>query len=381
MDTSKLRIGFLIESSVEPRLAIVPKLVKKYVDLGIDIYIQSGLGKGLFTDQEFINEGALLFGEDLTIADIYCQVNCPDKPVLEKLNNKIVISFLNSFTKPENIECCKKFNITMLGMEFIPRSTYAQKMDALSSQASIAGYVAVMVASTKLTKILPMMVTPSGTLSPAKVFIIGAGVAGLQAIATAKRLGAKVEAFDTRAAVKEQVESLGAKFLKIDLGETGQTKDGYAKELSADQIQKQQEMMLKACKQSDIIITTAQLFGKKAPIIITKKMIASLTKGTVIVDMAAETGGNVEGSIVNKPVETQGVTILGPSNLAGEVPEHASEMYGSNVYNLIKDFYNKESKSFDIDSDNEIAQSILITKNGECVQPYLKKNEKKPVAV
>lgn len=249
-------------------------------------------------------------------------------------------------------------------MELIPRTTKAQKMDALSSQASLGGYVAVIVAADRLNKIFPMMMTPSGTIAPSKVFVIGAGVAGLQAIATAKRLGARVEAFDTRPIVEEQVQSLGAKFIKVDLGETGETKDGYAKALTQEQIDKQRDVMAKHCAQSDVVITTAQVFGKKAPIIITDDMIKGMKPGSLIVDLAVETGGNVEGSKLGEEIDSGGVRIIGLENLPGNVAVHASQMYSSNLGSLLSEFWDDESKSFKMDLEDEIIQGCLVTHQG-----------------
>ncbi|MBA7534664.1 NAD(P) transhydrogenase subunit alpha part 1 [subsurface metagenome] len=257
-------------------------------------------------------------------------------------------------------------------MELIPRTTLAQKMDALSSQASLAGYVAVILAAERLDKIFPMMMTPSGTIAPTKVFIIGAGVAGLQAIATAKRLGARVEAFDTRPAVEEQVQSLGGKFIKIDLGETGQTKDGYAKALSDEQLAKQRDVMARHCAQSDVVITTAQVFGKKAPIIITKDMVEGMKSGSLIIDLAVETGGNVEGSKLGEEVENNGVRIIGLENLPGRVPIHATQMYSSNLAGLIGAFWEDESKSFKLDLEDEIIKGCLVTHQGEIFSEMMK---------
>jgi NAD(P) transhydrogenase subunit alpha len=258
-------------------------------------------------------------------------------------------------------------------MEMIPRSTIAQKMDALSSQANLAGYVTVILAAERLNKILPMMMTPSGTITPSRVFVIGAGVAGLQAIATAKRLGARVEAFDTRPVVEEQVQSLGAKFIKIDLGETGQTKDGYAKALTPEQIEKQRQGMAKVCANSDIVITTAQLFGRKAPVIITKDMVAQMKPGSVIVDMAVESGGNVEGSKIDEEVKVNGVLIIGLGNLPGRVAVHASQMYSSNLTNLIESYWDGEKKTFNLNLEDETIQGCLITHHGEIVNAAIKK--------
>jgi len=247
----------------------------------------------------------------------------------------------------------------------IPRTTLAQKMDVLSSQANLAGYVSVLLGTAHLNKILPMMTTPAGTIKPAKVFVIGVGVAGLQAIATARRLGARVEAFDTRPVVEEQVKSLGAKFVKVDLGATGQTQDGYATQLTPEQMELQKQGMAKACAQADIVITTAQVFGRPAPRIVDRAMLAQMQPGSVIVDMAVETGGNVEGSELNKVVEIAGVKVVGLGNLPGKVALTASQMYSSNLGNFISHFWNKETKTFQLNLDDDIIKGALVTHNGE----------------
>jgi len=254
-------------------------------------------------------------------------------------------------------------------MEMIPRTTRAQKMDALSSQASLSGYAAVIVAADHIQKIFPMMMTPAGTIQPCKVFIIGAGVAGLQAIATAKRLGAKVDAFDTRAVAKSDVLSLGAKFVEVDLGETGQTAQGYAKALTDEQLKKQREVMKQYCMQADVVITTAQLFGRKAPLIVTKDMVDGMKPGSVLVDLAVESGGNVEGSVAGKTVERNGVKIIGLKNMPARVALNASLMYSNNLYNLLDEFWNDETKQFDLKLDDDIIQSCLITHAGKIVHP------------
>ena len=257
-------------------------------------------------------------------------------------------------------------------MEMIPRTTRAQKMDALSSQANLAGYVMVIQAAQQLDRILPMMMTPAGTLSPAKVFVIGAGVAGLQAIATAKRLGARVEAFDTRPVVAEQVQSLGGKFVEIDLGETGQTKDGYAKELTAEQLEMQREGMKAVISESDIVITTAQVFGRPAPRIVTADMVEAMKPGGVIVDMAVDSGGNVEGSVADETAEIGGVTILGLSNLPAQVSKDASQMYSSNLFNLVSEYWDSETKAMNLDLEDDILQSCVITHGGSIVNETIK---------
>ena len=257
-------------------------------------------------------------------------------------------------------------------MEMIPRSTRSQKMDALSSQANLAGYMAVMLAATRLPRIFPMMMTPAGTLKPAKVFIIGAGVAGLQAIATAKRLGARVTAFDTRPVVAEQVQSLGGKFLEIDLGDTGQTKDGYARELTPEQVDLQRQAQKAVIAESDVVITTAQVFGRKPPVLVTEDMVAGMAPGSVVVDMAAETGGNVEGSVPNEVVDVGGVTIIGTGNLSNLVARDATQMYASNMFNLVEDTWDKEAKSFVLDLENDILPGCVITHDGAVVHPTIK---------
>ena len=257
-------------------------------------------------------------------------------------------------------------------MELVPRITRAQKMDALSSQANLGGYAAVLIASNLLTKSFPMMMTAAGTISPSKVFVVGVGVAGLQAIATAKRLGARVEAFDTRPVVEEQVKSLGARFVKIDIGETEETDQGYAKELTLKQIEMQRAGMKKVCSSSDVIITTAQVFGRPAPKIITSEMIEDMVPGSVIIDMAVGTGGNVEGSVPDQNNVLNGITIVGNTNLPGEVAIHASQVYAANIYNLIEEFWNKETNIFEIDTNDEILSGCLVTHEKEIINPIVK---------
>ena len=285
----------------------------------------------------------------------------------------IHISFLDPFNEKALVQALAQNQISAFSMEMVPRTTRAQKMDALSSQANLAGYVSVILAAERLPKIFPMLMTPAGTIAPARVFIIGAGVAGLQAIATAKRLGARVEAFDTRAVVKEQVQSLGAKFVEIDLGETGQTAQGYAKALTGEQLEKQRQGQASVCAQSDVIITTAQLFGRRAPVVLTNAIIAQMKPGTIIVDMAVESGGNVEGSKLNEEVVTSnGVRILGMGNLPGRVAVHASQMYSANLHNLLEEYWEKDSKAFKINLEDEIIKGALITHQGQVVNEMVK---------
>jgi len=267
-----------------------------------------------------------------------------------------------------------------MSVEMIPRISRCQKMDALSSQASLAGYVMVAKAMNTFASTFPMMMTPAGTLKPANVFVIGAGVAGLQAIATAKRLGAAVTAFDTRDVVAEQVKSLGAKFLNIDLGNTGQTNQGYAQALTPEQMKIQQHAQAKCIAESDIVITTAQLFGRKPPMLIDDNTIANMKPGSVIVDMAAENGGNVAGSVPHETVIKHQVTIIGTGNWANEVAKDASQMYASNLYNFVSEFWDKESKSMRFDETDEILSSCVITHNGNIINQMIRDLFSKEVA-
>jgi len=360
----------------ETRCSLVPASVERLIKKGLDITIESGLGSTIgISDDQYAKAGAKIADRKtvLSKSDIIVRLRKPDiKEVSEIRSGAIHISFLDPFNETNLIDEFAKQQISAISMEMIPRTTIAQKMDALSSQANLAGYVMVVLAAERINKILPMMMTPAGTIAPARVFVIGAGVAGLQAIATAKRLGARVEAFDTRPVVEEQVQSLGAKFVKIDLGETGQTKDGYAKALTAEQIKLQQDGMAKVCANSDIVITTAQLFGRKAPVIVTKEMIAQMKPGSVVVDMAVESGGNVQGSKADEEVDVNGVKIIGFSNLPGRVAVNASEMYSSNLVNLIETYWNSETKTFNLDLNNEIIKGCLITHGGQLVNDMIK---------
>ena len=363
----------------EVRVALIPEHVARLVNAGAEVAIESGLGQTLrIADEKYTEAGAsVAANRDQLIqnADVLLRIRKPLAEEVERMKpGCIYISLLDPFNERELIDMFVTKNISTISMEMIPRITRAQKMDVLSSQANLAGYVAVILAAERLDKILPMMMTPAGTISPARVFIIGVGVAGLQAIATAKRLGARVEAFDTRPVVEEQVKSLGARFVKIDLGETGQTKDGYAKALTEEQLQKQREGMAKVCALSDIVITTAQLFGRKAPVIVTENMVRGMSKGSVIVDLAVEGGGNVAGSQLDKEIDVDGVRIIGLGNLPGRVTVHASQMFSSNLYNLVEEFWNADEKRLDLNFENEIVKGCVITHQGEIVNEMIAKH-------
>ncbi|MEP5763944.1 MAG: Re/Si-specific NAD(P)(+) transhydrogenase subunit alpha [Halieaceae bacterium] len=361
----------------ENRVPIIPDVAKKLCKLGAELVIESGMGLGSgYQDAEYTEVGAQLSHDRTALlggADIVLRIR---KPALEEVSQLktgcIHISYLDPFNEHELVREFQTRSITAISMEMIPRITRSQKMDALSSQASLAGYVMVLLAAMRLPSIFPMMMTPAGTLKPARVFIIGAGVAGLQAIATAKRLGAKVIAFDTRSVVAEQVESLGAKFLEIDLGETGQTADGYALELTPEQIALQRQAQKDTIAESDVVITTAQVFGRKPPVLVTRDMIEGMRPGSVIVDMAAETGGNVEGSVPNETIDINGVTLIGQGNLSNEVCRDASQMYAANLYNLVEDNWDEEANSFVVDFEGDILPGCVITHGGAVTNETIK---------
>ena len=372
-----MQIFFPKEKESESRVSILPETVKKLVELGISVEVEASLGKTVHvSDDLYTSSGASISNDrnsSLSSSDVTCRINKPEKEEISFLKkNSIHISFLDPFNEIELVNEFANSNISAISMELIPRITRAQKMDALSSQANLGGYAAVIEASRCLGKSFPMMMTAAGTISPSKIFVIGVGVAGLQAIATAKRLGARVEAFDTRPVVEEQVRSLGARFVQIDIGETEETEQGYAKELSKEQIKMQQEGMKKICSQSDVVITTAQVFGRPAPRIVTKEMIEVMKPGSVIVDMAVSTGGNVEGSLAEETVIQNGVTIVGLSNLPGEVAFDASLVYGNNLFNLIEEYWDSENKKFDFDITDEILSGCVVTHEGHVVNNMVK---------
>lgn len=361
----------------ENRVPVTPDTAKKLVRLGAELVVEAGLGAGVgYSDQEYVDAGAVVSADRealFTQADVLLRLRKPSLEDVALMREGCVhVSYLDPFNERDLVEALRARGVTSISMEMIPRSTRSQKMDALSSQANLAGYITVMLGAMHLPRILPMMMTPAGTLKPAKVFVIGAGVAGLQAIATAKRLGARVTAFDTRAVVAEQVQSLGATFLEIDLGETGQTKDGYAKALTEEQITLQREAQKAVIAESDLVITTAQVFGRKPPVLVTQDMLEGMAPGSVVVDMAAETGGNVEGSVPNEVITLNGVTIVGQGNLPNYVARDASQMYASNLFNLVEDSWSEETGGFVIDFDHDILPGCIITHGGEVTNTMIK---------
>ncbi len=335
--------------------------------------LESGAGeRSFFSDADYeaagakiVNDSATLWGE----ADILLKVSPPQiredgiSEIDSLKENAILISFLNPLGNPEVAQKLAERKITAFAMEMIPRTTRAQSMDALSSQASIAGYKAVLIAGAALPKYFPMLTTAAGTIAPAKVFVMGAGVAGLQAIATARRLGSVVEAFDIRPAVKEEVQSLGAKFVEVKLEEETTAAGGYAKEISAASKQRTQELVTEHVKNADVVITTAQVPGKKAPLLVTKDMVAQMKPGAVIVDLAAEQGGNCECTEPGKDIIKDGVTIIGPINLPSSMPVHASQLYAKNLTSLMKLF--TKDQVLGLDFEDDIINAACITHGGE----------------
>ena len=359
----------------ETRVALIPDDIKKLIGLGFSCKVVRGAGaKSGFSDAAYEKAGAVMIGSEQEGYDSEIVLRILKPQSADGLRpGTLHLSYLDPFNEKELLRDFAKSGVQAVSLEMIPRTTLAQKMDVQSSQTSLAGYVAVINAAARLPKILPMMVTPSGTINPARVFIIGVGVAGLQAIATAKRLGARVDAFDTRPVVEEQVKSLGASFVKIDLGEMGQTDQGYAKELTPEQIKKQQEAQAKVCERSNIVITTAKVFGRKAPRLIAKDVIDRMQPGSIIVDMAVSTGGNVEGSKLYEEVVTEnGVIIMSGDYLERQVPFDASKMLSGNFTAFLTHFYDKEAKEFKVNMQDEIMRGCLLTQGGKIIHERFK---------
>lgn len=352
----------------ENRVALIPDVVARLVKQGLEIWVESGAGEAcFFSNQAYEEAGAKIMSDRDYLwreADVLLKVGIPKEEEVYLLREgSVLISFLNPLGKPELSQKLAEKQVTSLSMELIPRTSRAQSMDALSSQAGVAGYKAVLIAAAALPKFFPMLTTAAGTIRPAKVFVIGAGVAGLQAIATARRLGAVVEAFDIRPAVKEEVQSLGAKFVEVALEEDTVAEGGYAKEVSDRSKQRTQEAIAEHVRQSDVVITTAQVPGRKAPILVTDDMVAQMQPGSVVVDLAAEQGGNCAGTEAGKDVVRHGVTLIGPINLPASMPVHASQMYAKNISTLVQ--YLVKDGELNLDFDDDIVSSTCITHAGE----------------
>jgi NAD(P) transhydrogenase subunit alpha len=356
-----MKVGVPKETAAgERRVALVPEIVSK-LD-GIDVVVESGAGEAAsFTDESFTEAGATL--GDPWAADLVAKVRKPSEDEVNRLREgQVLVGFLQPLTDEEGIERLASRGVTAFAMESIPRITRAQSMDALSSQATVSGYKAVLLAADRLPKFLPMLMTAAGTVAPAKVLVIGAGVAGLQAIATARRLGAVVSGFDVRPVVKEQVESLGATFL--ELGVVGEeTEGGYARELSEEEQRKQQEELEARIGDFDVVVTTALIPGRPAPRLIPRSAIESMRPGSVIVDLAAEAGGNAELTQPDEEVSHQGVKIIGPTNLPSSMPYHASQLYARNVSALVKHL--APEGELELDFEDEITAGACVTRKEE----------------
>ena len=359
-------IGSVSENlDFEKRVAITPEVVKKYKSVGLDVHLSKNYATHLgITDKEYEHEGANILSDNNQIisnSNAILQMNILEDDNLHKLKgNQILIGVLNAYNNEKKLKELSLKNINCFSLELLPRITRAQSMDILSSQANLAGYKAVVDSFAYFQKAIPMMMTAAGTIPAAKVLVVGAGVAGLQAIATAKRMGSIVFATDVRLASKEQVESLGGKFLVVEGSENLETESGYAKETSADFKEKQEELLKETLKKVDIVICTALIPGKKAPIIIKKDMIEIMQSGSVIYDLAASQGGNSELTKVNQIIDSNGVKIMGEANILNKLPVSASNLYAKNMYNFVNNLYDKENKKFKINLEDEIIQKTMV---------------------
>ncbi|TVQ01797.1 MAG: Re/Si-specific NAD(P)(+) transhydrogenase subunit alpha [Balneolaceae bacterium] len=372
-------IGVCKETELnEKRVALTPEIAQKLIAMGLNVTVESGAGlASSYTDGDYLAAGAIVENSRTNVlktSDLLLAVQAPAKDTINHLKQgAILICFIWPLQNKEYIEYLKKQNITSMAMDTIPRISRAQSMDALSSMSNIAGYKAVLIGAGILDKYLPMMMTAAGTIPPARVLVLGAGVAGLQAIATAKRLGAIVEAFDVRPVVKEQVESLGAKFVEVPLEEEStETSGGYAKELTEKNKEKQREVIHQHVKKSDIVITTALIPGRPAPLLITKAMVDDMSPGSVVVDIAAEQGGNCEITRPGETVNHNGVYIAGPLNLPSSLAYHASKLYAKNILSLLNLLIQDGKPDFNFEDD--IIVNATITHNGDVISPFVLEN-------
>lgn len=353
----------------EARVAVVPAGVKSLVKGGLAVTVETGAGSASgATDEEYVTAGATIAGnaaEALAAAEMLLHINPPTPEELSLLpSGCVVVSFLNPLGDAEGVAALARAGVTAVSMEMVPRITRAQSMDALSSQATVAGYKAVLMAAGQLPKFLPMFTTAAGTIRPAKALVLGAGVAGLQAIATARRLGAVVEAFDVRPAVKEQVESLGASFLEAEEEVAAEGEGGYAAELSEDQHEKELALIASAISTADIVITTAQIPGRPAPLLITDDMLRSMKAGSVVVDLASESGGNCSGTEAGTTCLVHGVQIMAPLNIPASIPVHASQMYSKNIVTLVGEFVDEDG-ALALDMENDVVGPATVAHGGE----------------
>ena len=361
-----MKIGSIIENhKIEKRIAITPEIAKKFINNGFEVNIQKNYAKHLgFEDKDYEAVNVKILANETSVlekSDILVQLNLPAKSFLKNFNqNKTLVGVLNPYKNKEELEELVKKKINCFSLELLPRITRAQSMDVLSSQANLAGYKAVVESFGNFEKAIPMMMTAAGTIPAAKVLVVGAGVAGLQAIATAKRMGAIVFATDVRMASKEQVESLGGKFLTVEGSENLETEGGYAKEASDDFKKKQEDLLSETLKKIDIVICTALIPGKKAPIILKESMLDNMSAGSVIYDLAAIQGGNTSATKVDEVVIRNGVKIMGDSNILNKLAISASNLYSKNIYNFILNLYDKEKKELNINLEDEIIEKTII---------------------
>jgi NAD(P) transhydrogenase subunit alpha len=354
----------------ERRVAMAPRVMDVLAKVGAQFIVERGAGTDAgFPDKEYEAKSARMAAtadEVRRTAEVLLQVRVGDSEALR--NGQIVIGMCDPLSEPQFIAEIAKRGITLFSMELIPRITRAQSMDVLSSMATVAGYKAVLLAAVELPRMFPLMMTAAGTIPAARVLVLGAGVAGLQAISTARRLGAIVSGYDVRSAVKEQIESLGAKFVVIDVGESGEGAGGYAKQMSAEAIQRQRDALGNVMREMDVVVTTAAVPGRKAPLLITAAMAHCMPPGSVIVDLAAERGGNCELTKPGETVVDSGVHILGPVNLPASIPYHASQMYARNISTFLKNMINKEG-AINIDLSDEITKETLVARDGKVENP------------
>jgi NAD(P) transhydrogenase subunit alpha len=362
----------------ETRVALVPDVVRRLDKIGVDVVVEPGAGEqSHHADSEYEEAGATI--GDPWGAEVVAVVAAPPAEDIGRLSSgSVLIGFLGPLTSPDTTRALAQQGVTSFAMEAIPRISRAQSMDALSSQASLAGYRAVLIAAEELPRFFPMLTTAAGTIKPASVLVLGAGVAGLQAIATAKRLGALVPAFDVRSVVKEQIESLGARFLDLGLEDDAEGAGGYAKELGEDQQQRQRDALAEAAGRFDVAITTAQIPGRRAPLLLTAQAVENMKPGAVIVDLAGESGGNVELTEAGRTVERHGVKIVAPTNLPGDMPDHASQLYARNVSALLELMV--KDGNLELDFEDEVIAGACITRGGEIVHEGARQAADAPAA-
>ncbi len=369
-----MTIGLLKEPAFETRVSLLAEVVAALVKKGVNVVIEDGAGEQSFcTNTAYESAGGVIKSREeiISTADVVLCIHPPEEAVIEKLRGKVLIGVYQPLFQVDKVKEWAAKNVTIFSLDMLPRTTRAQAMDVLSSQANIAGYKAVLQAANTYSRYFPMFMTAAGSIPPAKVLILGAGVAGLQAIATAKRLGAVIEVFDTRPAVKEEVMSLGAKFVEVEGAADASKAGGYAVEQTEEYKQRQQQRIAEAVAKADIIITTAQIPGKKAPILVTEEMLKAMRNGSVIIDLAAATGGNTPFTKNNETIQHNGVTIVGNSSLQSTMPSDASKVYGKNVLNFLQLIINKEG-ALQLNWEDELVKGSCITHDGAIVHDRLK---------